>query len=85
MKNKGASITLDDETLQIAEKLAKRSNKSIPDTIKDLIKREKDISDYRITKGVRKISGILKTNYDYKTLRDMCVAENVERFPKERD
>ncbi len=80
MGNKSASIVLDEETLQIAERLAKLYNKSIPETIKDLIKKERDASEFKITKGVKKISGILKTNYDYRTLRDMYIASKVEKY-----
>lgn len=78
MGNKSASIVLEEETLQIAERLAKLYNKSIPETIKDLIKKERDASEFKITKGVKKISGILKTNYDYRTLRDMYIASKIE-------
>jgi len=79
MKNKSSSVTLDFETFQIAEKLAKLSNKSIPDIIKGLIKKQWNRSDFNITKNVKKISGILKTDYDYKTLRDMYIAEKMEK------
>jgi len=51
------------------------SSCSIPDTIKDLLKKEKNVTDFQITKSVKKISGILNTDYDYKTLRSMCIAE----------
>jgi hypothetical protein len=80
LKSKSTSITLDNETFQLAAKLAKIYNKSIPDTIKDLLKKEKDIADFKITKSVKKISGILKTDYDYKTLRSMSIAEKIERY-----
>ncbi len=80
MKNKSSSVILDDETFQIAEKLAKLSNKSIPDIVKDLIKKHWDISDFNITENVKKISGILKTDYDYKTLREMYIAEKMEKY-----
>lgn len=80
MKNKGATITLDDETFRIAKKIAKRSNKSIAEIIKDLIKKERNKSDLKITKGVKKISGILNTSYDYKELRNMCVAEKAGKY-----
>ena len=80
MSHKSSSVTLDNETFQIAEKLAKLSNKSISDMIKDLIKKQWDISDFKITDNVKKISGILKTNYDYKTLRDMYIAEKAEKY-----
>ena len=80
MSHKSSSVTLDNETFQIAEKLAKLSNKSISDMIKDLIKKQWDISDFNITDNVKKISGILKTNDDYKTLRDMYIAEKAEKY-----
>lgn len=80
LKSKNASITVDNETFQLAAKLAKIHHKSIPDTIKDLLKKEKDIAEFKITKSVKKISGILKTNYDYKTLRSMCIAEKMEKY-----
>ena len=80
MKNKGATITLDAETFKTAQYIAKRSNKSIAEIIKDLIKKERNKSDLTITKGVKKISGILNTSYDYKELRDMCAAEKARKY-----
>lgn len=80
MKNRGSTITLDRETFKIAGQLAKLYNKSIAETIKDLIKKEKNISEFKISRSVRKISGVLKTGYDYKELRDMCVAEKALKY-----
>jgi hypothetical protein len=80
LKSKTSSITVDNETFQLAAQLAKIYHKSIPDTIKDLLKKEKNFADFKITKSVKKISGILKTDYDYKTLRTMCIAEKMEKY-----
>jgi hypothetical protein len=80
LKSKTSSITVDNETFQLAAQLAKIYHKSIPDTIKDLLKKEKKFAEFKITKSVKKISGILKTDYDYKTLRSMCIAEKMEKY-----
>ncbi len=80
MRNKGVAITLDNETFRMVQKRATLSNKSIPDIIKELIRKERNITDYKITRGVKKISGLLKTEYDYKTLRAMYVADNMETY-----
>jgi predicted CopG family antitoxin len=80
LKNRSSTITLDRETFKVAKQLAKLYNKSIADTIKELIKKEKNISGYKISMGVRKISGVLKTDYDYKDLRDRCVAEKAVKY-----
>lgn len=80
MRSKGVSITLDNETFRMAQKLASLSNKSIPDIITELIRKERNTSDFKITRGVKKISGLLKTQYDYKTLRAMYVADNMEKY-----
>ena len=80
MRNKGVSITLDNETFRMVQKRATLSDKSIPDIIKELIRKERNKTDYKITRGVKKISGLLRTEYDYKTLRDMSVADKMETY-----
>ncbi len=80
MKNKSISIRFDDETYKIAEKLAKLSNLSIPEMIKEMIKSKKSITEPRISKSVKKIRGIIKTDMDYEELRDMIIDEKIERY-----
>ena len=82
MKSKSASITVDAETFQMIEKLAKRSNRSIAKVLKDLVKKQETVSPYRITKEVKEISGILKTSDDYKKLRDLCIGDRMERYER---
>ena len=62
MKSKAASIVLDEETFKIAEELANLSNKSIRELIIDLIKGKKAVSEFKITEGVKRISGIIKSD-----------------------
>jgi len=80
IKNKSISINFDYETYKIAEKLAKFSNKSIPEMIKEMIKTKGRVSDFGISKSVKKISGIIKTDKDYKALRDMIIDEKIEKY-----
>jgi hypothetical protein len=80
MRSKSISVTFDDETYQIAERLAKLSNISIPEMIKKMIKHKGLSTDHKISRGVKKISGILKTNEDYKSLRDMIIGEKINRY-----
>lgn len=80
MRSKEVSITLDNVTFRMVQKRASLSNKSIPDIIKELIRKERKLSEYKITRGVKEISGLLKTQYDYKTLRAMYVADNLEKY-----
>ncbi|MCP5045785.1 MAG: ribbon-helix-helix protein, CopG family [bacterium] len=80
MKSKSISIRFDDETYKIAEKLAKLSNLSISEMIKEMIKSKKSITEPRISRSIRKISGIIKTDIDYKELRDMIVDEKTQRY-----
>ncbi|MDQ1351806.1 MAG: hypothetical protein QG657_2111 [Acidobacteriota bacterium] len=80
MRSKSISVSFDDETYQIAERLAKLSNISIPEMIKEMIKKKGHTSDHKISRGVKKISGILKTDKDYKSLRDMIIEERIDRY-----
>lgn len=80
MKSKSVSIRLDIETYSIAERLAKLSNLSVSELIKSLVKSRNSFSEPRIAEGVKKISGILKTDLDYKELRDEVVGEKIEQY-----
>lgn len=80
MKSRSISIQFDDKTYKLAERMAKRSRKSIPEMIKDMIKTKGDAVDYRISKNVKRITGILKTDKDYKELRDMIMDEKIEKY-----
>lgn len=80
MKNNIASITVDNETVQLAEHVAKIYNKSIPDTIKIILKKEKKETEFKITKSVKRFSGILKTDADYRTLRSICVEDRLDKY-----
>jgi hypothetical protein len=80
MRSRSISIRFDNETYQIAEKLAKISNISIPEMIKEMIKKKGHTSDHKISREVKKISGILKTNTDYKSLREMVIEDRIERY-----
>jgi hypothetical protein len=80
MRNKTASITVDNETAQLAEQLSRIYHKSIPNTIKLVLKKKKGLSEFKITKSVKRISGILKTGYDYKTLRSVCIDDKLEKY-----
>ena len=75
MKSRSISIQFDDKTYKLAERMAKHSRKSIPEMIKDLIKMKGDTVDYRISKNVKRVTGILKTDKDYKELRDIIMDE----------
>ena len=74
------SINFDEETARIAEKLARLSNLSVPDMIKAMIKRKGRTSELEISKSVKKISGIIKTDKDYKALREMITDERIEKY-----
>lgn len=80
MKSRSISINFDDETFKIAEKLAKIAHKSIPEMIKEMIKKKGHTSEHKISRGVKKISGIIKTDKDYKSLRDMIIDEKIDRY-----
>jgi hypothetical protein len=80
MSSRSISVSFDDETYRIAQRLAKLSNISIPEMIKEMIKKKGLTSDHKITRGVKKISGILKTDEDYKSLREMIVEERIGRY-----
>lgn len=80
MRSRSLSIHFDNETYQIAEKLAKRSNISIPEMIKVMIKKKGHTSDHKISSEVKKISGILKTDKDYKSLRETIIEERIDRY-----
>lgn len=80
MRSRSISIRFDEETYQIAEKLAKLSKISIPEMIKEMIKKKGHASDHKISREVKKISGILKTDKDYKSLRDMIIEEKIDRY-----
>ncbi|HLP44862.1 MAG TPA: hypothetical protein VK186_27975 [Candidatus Deferrimicrobium sp.] len=80
MRSRSISIRFDDETYQIAEKLAKISNISIPEMIKEMIKKKGRTSSHKISREVKKISGILKTDKDYESLREMIIDERIERY-----
>jgi hypothetical protein len=80
MKNRTISIHFDAETYKVAEKLAKLAKKSIPEMIKEMIKTKGRVSYPGISKSVKKISGILKTDKDYKELREMIIDEKIERY-----
>jgi hypothetical protein len=82
MKSKSVSIRLDVETYSIAERLAKLSNLSVSELIKNLVKSRGGISEYRISEGVKKISGILKTDLEYKELRDEVVGEKIKQYER---
>ena len=80
MKNRTISIHFDAETYKIAEKLAKLAKKSIPEMIKEMIKTKGRSSYPEISKSVKKISGIIKTDKDYKELREMIIDEKIEKY-----
>jgi hypothetical protein len=80
VKNNIASITVDNETIRLAEHVSRIYHKSIPDTIKMILKKEKEGAEFKITKSVKRISGILKTDADYKTLRGMCMEDKLEKY-----
>lgn len=80
MKNRTISIHFDAETYKIAEKLARITKKSIPEMIKEMIKTKARTSYPEISKNVKKISGIIKTDKDYKELRDMIIDEKIEKY-----
>ncbi len=80
MRSRSISIRFDDETYQIAEKLAKISNISIPEMIKEMIKKKGHTSSHKISREVKKISGILKTDKDYESLREMIIDERIDRY-----
>jgi hypothetical protein len=80
MRSKSISVYFDDETYRIAQKLAQIYNISIPEMIKELIKKKGYIFDHKISREVKKISGILKTDKDYKTLRDMVIEEKIDKY-----
>ena len=77
MKNRTISIHFDAETYKVAEKLAKLAKKSIPEMIKEMIKTKGRVSYPGISKSVKKISGILKTDKDYK---EMIIDEKIDRY-----
>jgi len=64
----------------MAEKLAKLSNISVPEMIKELIKSREHFSKPEISDSVKKISGMLKTDLNYKALRDISCAEKIKRY-----
>ena len=74
------SIQLDEETYKIAERLARIANQSIPEMIIDLIAKKSPGTERKISDSVKKISGILKTDMDYKSLRDMIIGEKIEKY-----
>ena len=80
MRSRSISVSFDDETYQIAERLAKLSNISISEMIKEMIKKKGLSTDHKISRGVKKISGILKTDKDYKSLREMIIEERIDRY-----
>jgi len=80
MKNRTISIHFDAETYLIAEKLAKLANMPIPEMIKEMIKTKGHASYLEISKSVKKISGIIKTDKDYKELREMIIDEKIEKY-----
>lgn len=80
MRSRSLSIRFDDDTYQIAEKLAKKSNISIPEMIKEMIKKKGHHSDHKISREVKKISGILKTDKNYKSLRETITEERIDRY-----
>jgi hypothetical protein len=80
MKNRTISIHFDAETYKIAEKLAKLANKPIPEMIKEMIKTKGRVSYPEISKSVKKISGIIKTDKNYKELREMIMDEKIEKY-----
>ncbi len=80
MKDRSISIHFDDETYKTAEKLARLSRKSIPEMIKDLIKKRGQVTEHKISRSVKKISGIIQTDKDYKSLREMIIDDKIERY-----
>ena len=80
MKNRTISIHFDPKTYKIAEKLAKIAKKSIPEMIKEMIKTKGHAYYPEISKSVKKISGIIKTDKNYKELRDMIIDEKIEKY-----
>ena len=48
--------------------------------IKEMIKTKGHASYPEISKSVKKISGIIKTDKDYKELREMIIDEKIEKF-----
>ena len=80
MGTRSISINLDDETYKIVERLAKITNQSIPEMIKDMIKKKSVVSERRISESIKKISGILKTDKDYKDLREMIMDEKIGKY-----
>jgi hypothetical protein len=80
MGTRSISIHLDDETYKIAERLARITNQSISEMIKDMITKKSFGVERRISDSVKKISGILKTDSDYKSLRDMIIDEKIEEY-----
>jgi len=80
MKNRTISIQFDAETYKIAEGLARLTKKSIPEMIKEMIKTKSRVSSPGISNSVKKIIGIIKTDKDYKELRDMIIDEKIEKY-----
>jgi hypothetical protein len=80
MSTRSISIQLDEETYKIAERLARITKQSIPEMIKDMIAKKNPGTERRISDSVKKISGILKTDRDYKSLRDMIIDEKIEKY-----
>lgn len=39
-----------------------------------------DEETFKITEGVKRISGIIKSDKDYNSLRDMIITEKIDRF-----
>lgn len=44
------------------------------------LKKEKKWVELKITRGVKRISGILKTDDDYKVLREQCLMDKLEKY-----
>ena len=74
------SIQLDEQTYNIAEKLALMVKKPIPEMIKEMIILKGRATEIEISENVKKLTGILKTDKDYKTLRDEFIDDRIERY-----
>ncbi len=41
---------------------------------------DETFKEHKISRGVKKISGIIKMDKDYKSLRDMIIDEKIDRY-----
>ena len=74
-------LVFDTELSEAWEKIRKRTPMSFSEFIKEVLTRENlKSSTYGITESVKAISGTLKTQLDYKTLRDEMIEERLKDY-----